>query len=790
MLISPPFLPARGNQTEDQWLDAAMDGGQPGDGAFPLSFNLGWHGGVHLSAPPGAAGSEQVRAIADGTVVYLRQPTARVDDLAHPQNYRGGWTDNGCVVIRHVTEIGHAADATVTFFSIVMHLDDISPALANGRAVLRKAALGRAGRIYGGTERKIHFEIVCDEANLRLIAGRVTGNLPTNAHGRNDVVFGEKYFYLPGAHATMDRDPIAYSKQLRAAQATARRQRQPVPNALPNPPTQRGELTNMVVGVRYDRGAAVVTIYHPDGSTVRDSAGNEVTPANLRVSIPNAEYGLYDRAGDVVEHVRSATAPGAPVPAPSAVHELLRLGRIVNTAEENLRPATTPFWQQINNMGAIRWVDLNAAGVQKFSDADFPHWKGWKLIADDADGNSQCNSPTIKRWLDSDGNSNVVFEASPESATPREARVALATEVVRQKLKFVICKFPTEWEGGATSIENRFGWLKTATAENVNPMSETSFIRLRDHINALAFWASANTGIVSTEVWHFHPKEFVRLFRRNAWITDSDLSRIYPLTPANTRARYRLALNQVLRRYGFNQPLRSAHFFGQGLVETMGLQLMVEGSVSFARNPGHASFQAETNGYYADPLDLYGYFHNYERAGNDLGNVDRSALRDSRGNPLPVVIGRDARNRPLVTSPTVGQIDAGRSQVGDGMKFRGRGFKQLTGRSNYSKYWVFRGWLQSGVDFDENWWVPPRRPTDPAPRPPPIADPQRLSVVPFNCIDSGGQFAAKNDIPQQADTGVTRASTDRVSTIVNRYDAPSFGRRFDGTTHAYEIVGP
>jgi predicted chitinase len=790
MLISPPFLPVRGNQTEEQWLDAAMEGGLPGDGAFPVSFNLGWHGGIHLSAPVGAAASEQVRAIADGTVVYVRQPTARVDDPAHPQNYRGGWTDNGCVVVRHVTEIGHAADATITFYSIVMHLDDVSPTIALGRAVLRKAALGRAGRIYGGTERKIHFEIVCDEANLRLIAGRINGTLPVTANGREDVVFGEKYFYLPGRHATMDRDPIAYGKQLRAAQANARRLRQPVPDELPNPPSPRGELRDAVVGVRYERGAAIVSIYSADGSAVKDSAGNEVAPANLRVVVPNAEYELYDRAGDVVDHLRANTAAGAVTPAPSAVYELHRMGRIVNTADENLRPETTPFWQQINNMGATRWVDLNALGIRKFSDADFPQWKGWKFISDDADGNSQCNSQTIKRWLDSDGNSNVVFEASPESATPREARIALATEGVRQKLKFAICKFPTEWEGGAASIESRFGWLKEATAENVNPMTEASFNRLRDHINALAFWGSANTGIPANEVWHFQPKEFVRLFRRNGWLTDSDLKRIYPLTPADTRARYRLALNQVLRRYGFNTPLRSAHFFGQGLVETMGLQLMVEGSVSFARNPGHASFQAETTGYYSNPLDLYGYFHNYERVGNDLGNVERSDLRDSRGQALPVVIGRDTRRRPIVTSPTVGQIDANRSHVGDGMKFRGRGFKQLTGRSNYAKYWVFRGWLRSGVDFDENWWVPPRRPTDPVPRPPPIADPQRLSIEPFNCIDSGGQFAAKNDIPQQADAGVARANADRVSTIVNRYDAPSFGRRFDGTTHAYEIVGP
>lgn len=92
-------------------------------------------------------------------------------------------------------------------------------------------------------------------------------------------------------------------------------------------------------------------------------------------------------------------------------------------------------------------------------------------------------------------------------------------------------------------------------------------------------------------------------------------------------------------------------------VESQNLALMIEGTVSFSRHPEHPSFAEETDGYYDDPIDTYVYFHNYERDGNDLGNVTKSDLRDSGNRSLIVVIGRDSNHRPLLTSPQRGVID-------------------------------------------------------------------------------------------------------------------------------------
>lgn len=382
----------------------------------------------------------------------------------------------------------------------------------------------------------------------------------------------------------------------------------------------------------------------------------------------------------------------------SAGFKLLRFGRVINTRYETLSPADAPLWRTVNTPEGKGLVNLAAESIKKYSDADFPHWTGWRLVDDDEDSNSQCNSPTI---LGSG----------------------------RLDLSGTICHFPLEWD--TDTLEHRYGWLKQPNAVLDEPMSDKEWDPLMALGRALALKSSPE--IPTGRVWHFDPRRFIAHFRKCGWLECEVIERIMTSTIRATERdkidkinkkmiEFLFSINVVMRKYNISAFNRASHFLGQGAVESGYLLSMQEVS----------QLQYKKNGkYYGGGI----VNESEKNESNELGHWYGSVASE-----VDIYFSGDKYNRKGGKIASSYSWRNGNCGDVDAQKFRGRGFKMLTGLDTYSSYWVYRGWL-SKSSFDASWWTDPqyRRKNLPGmiKKPPKIDDPHKVTGSPYDCIDTG-----------------------------------------------------
>ena len=421
---------------------------------------------------------------------------------------------------------------------------------APGQRIWRKDKIGTAGLIYGQPNR-IHFEIVAAQDQIAHFFGRATGPLTTTANGRVDAIYGDAYVKLPVGtpfHTeVLFRDP--------------QHQQRPVTGQV-NAALAHTSTEELFVGLHYESGNCTITTYREDGSVV----GTFAEPGQV-------EYGLYKLATD--------RFPACP----SAGYELLRFGRVIGP--DALNPANAAHWRQVPfGAGTTGWVNLNAQGLFKFSDADLPHWRGWQLMDDDADGDVRCNSAAMGALLEAQ-------MPGTQLNAPTTVNAALRTPEVQEKIKRLVCKFPTEWDDTDAQIDARYGWVRELPEPD--RLVGEDYDKFKAFIKKLGFWsaASARLAELPENHWHFSPREFIGLFRACGWLTTAEFKQMIPnfalrywrggnppqtrhywegipfQEPKAQRIRQQMPfLNLMLRKTGINTAVRMAGFFGNAIQET------------------------------------------------------------------------------------------------------------------------------------------------------------------------------------------------------------------------------
>ena len=560
MVISPPFLPSPvAGESESDWFDRAMvqprglaENVQAPKGSFPISAGLMWHNGLHWVAPHEKGVFGLVRAVADAEVVFVHQPGERSTAADHAQHYNAGgeprWTDNGCVVLRHTTDIGAARGVATrfTYFSLTMHLKAIEPTLKVGSKVYRKDPIGKAGTIYDD-QANIHFEICCNEAELKKLIGRDPAWIelekepaPT-ADGRTDCVYGDILIYLPGTTAIDYRKP---TEPLRPPLGTHRMLDKP-----------------QWVVMRYGKGQLTLRSL--------DLLGQ---PIGVPVEVEGAEYDLYKTACEC--HAKVYRPDGKS--SPSGWYELLRFGR-------NLGPDPLPYdaahWQHIHTAQGLLWADLNTAGSYKFSDADFRTVMGWKCIDDDRDLTDQrAQSNEISRLLQNP------TPFHPDRDKPNHKHDRLGLPEVQAKLKHVICRFPTEWD--RTTIVQRHRWLKDPK-HTAKPLEGQAWDRFVAHCEAMSFTDLPQE--FKDAMWRINPRTFIETMRKCSWLSKAELMQLVPefvirgkgagmagpfvyeqpgKLAGGLMATHGQHLNAAMRKFGVVGQKRLAAFIGNSIQET------------------------------------------------------------------------------------------------------------------------------------------------------------------------------------------------------------------------------
>lgn len=717
--------------------DKVYDLCETASGTFPVGKNSFWHGGVHLFA----AATEPIRAIADGEVVAYRYCETDSGDEFFTAPYSTSF-----VLLKHVADCGTTSIGTTTivFYSLYMHLAPwASVKTSKNEGLITFVADHKEPKKHNGKIVENQF-VTVEKKEKPLFDGKVNGQTDNLRVNRGDVI---GFAGLIPDNDTKPSRGIHFEIFMENVDFLANPNKNIWGNVYltsdlhvnygdaPSPPPSPRSLS-------IDPLIEIVPNGAPDKNTGnRKFKFPDKSEGWLRQNAyVSREIEVEKKVGKNVQKIKRpaffASASDIEVFAvdPDRDRETLAKG-------SKIIPWTSP-WLSKGEFREVR-VDgkdyIQVLVVEKLSVG----WAEKQLIAYQSDADwrgfekiSETGAFSADGFADHEAIEKLIaqYDKSKDGVLEKSE----APKDVQEKLRKLIVSYPSEWDGSDNG--KKYERVTTDTWKG-QKLSASDFEKFKTHLKRLQFWqeAQAVTKLPkSATLWHPHPIAFIEHLAKCMNLSKSELALMYPDTNETTRERYREAINKCTVKYFLSNRYRIGHLIGQSIIECGSLNDMLEGSPNSLETDLVQKGSTKT-------------FRDYEKKGQTLGNVFK----------------------------------------GDGLKFRGRGMKQLTGRSHISNYLKTIGLAVGGSRYyhsEAEWWGGDGWPKykedddlskiDPKAhkhRPPKLLiDVEEINKTPFLAVEAGFFFwLTDTDIYKHADND----DSIKVSLIVNRHATGTFNKR-------------
>jgi predicted chitinase len=671
MIITYPIhIPyTRGNQ-QRVIPDAIFNNSEILSGSYPMGKNRYWHGGVHIHP---SDRSTPIRAIADGELVAYRydeedSPDAYFDKVPYSRSF---------VLLKHEAELGQTTlgISKLTFYSLYMHLrawgEVKDKKVAQAVDFLRKIVAEHAKLDKNGHPvLDKHKRPVVVKAHVESVAPTADGA----CHGGN------------GYQRVQRGDILGYCGS--------------IPDNMTTP--SRGihfeiffeDVAFLNNAMKTVWGRCILTSELEVLDELQTKEAINIDPAKpLTVSQEDSGNGFKKIAVGkhsywVSDDQINSTEIDVPDPR-NKKQTVKQTQHHANTAELHGYRKNPVKNHKILNKGTsiVPWIDpLMKAGEFREETVNGKSWvqvyvpgtndlywaeKSTLHYTSDADWPGFCKLEE-HGLFSSDGfiDDDGIRKLSDAYEKNRVDKSLNTLAVDQDKLRHLITRHPTEWS--KQDIEKRFGRVRQEDF-GASKLTPEQFTKLSTHIERLSFWEQVPGLPAATMLWHAHPVRFIEHLAKCMWLSKDELALIYPETIGSDEEISHGTPSEVREKYRVDIN-KCCYRYG----------------INSRLRQAHFFGQ---------------------------GAVESFSLNQMLENDS----GTQYENSKVL----------GNCQPGDGPRFKGRGFKQLTGRFNYAGYWCFRGWLKKGKDFDAGWEY------DPARRYPLVDKPERLLENSFNSIDAG-----------------------------------------------------